>query len=294
MFENCVAIMPLGWPDLISAVTPDAHRWVCPCGAVRLRLKPNRGHLKMRLNTVWITAVAALCTVAGMAAAEVSVSRSSDPTSLIGAQFASLLGAEHKTVVGISNAKRTAMAVGPKAVVAKPAVKLIKAKPAASAPDVTAASARAADPAKPVLIEYSATWLYTQAAPTGDAQWECLKTALYFEARGESLKGQFAVAEVILNRVDSPAYPNSVCGVVGQGSRGSCQFSYHCDGQGEAMHERGAADLAGRIARVMLDGAPRGLTSGATYFHSRAVRPSWSKKFPQTAAIGAHLFYRQP
>ena len=245
----------------------------------------------MRIHTVWISALAALLSVAAPAFAEVSVSRATDPTSLLGTQFASLLGAEHKTVVGISNAKRTAMAVGPK-VVAKPMAAVVKVKVAVA--DTTGAVARAADPAKAVLIEYSADWLYTQAAPTGDAQWECLKTALYFEARGESLKGQFAVAEVILNRVDSAAYPNSVCGVVGQGGRGSCQFSYACDGQGEAMHERGAADLAGRIARVMLDGAPRGLTSGATYFHSRAVHPSWANKFPRTASIGAHLFYRQP
>ena len=255
----------------------------------------------MRLNTVWMTAAAVLITVANVASAEVALSTASDPTSLIGTQFASLLGAEHQTVDGISNAKRTAMAVGPKLVVpklvvpapaAKPA-KVVKVKPL-SAKAAIAAAAEAEKPARAVLIEYSADWLYTQAAPTGDAQWECLKTALYFEARGESLKGQFAVAEVILNRVDSAAYPNSVCGVVGQGSRGSCQFSYHCDGQGEAMHERGAADLAGRIARVMLDGAPRGLTSGATYFHSRAVRPNWANKFPRTASIGAHLFYRQP
>ena len=293
MFENCVAFLPLGWPDPISAVTPNARRKVCPCGAARMRLKQYRGYHKMRLNTVWITAVAALCTVAGMAAADVTLSTATDPTSLIGTQFASLLGAEHQTVDGISSAKRTAMAVGPKLIVPQPIAKAAKVAKV-KAPLGKAAVAFTAGSGKPVLIEYSADWLYTQAAPTGDAQWECLKTALYFEARGESLKGQFAVAEVILNRVDSPVYPKSVCGVVGQGSRGACQFSYHCDGQGEAMHERGAADLAGRIARVMLDGAPRGLTSGATYFHSRAVRPSWSRKFPQTAAIGAHLFYRQP
>lgn len=256
----------------------------------------------MRLKTVWMTAAAVLCLHAGAAIAEVSQSRSTDPTSLIGLQFASLLGAEHKTVIGISNAERTAMAVGPKVVVPKDIVP----EPVAKAPKKTAlqgvllakaekaTSRRAADLAAPLLIEYSTAWLYTQAAPTGDAQWECLKTALYFEARGESLKGQFAVAEVILNRVDSASYPNTVCGVVNQGGGGSCQFSYNCDGQRDVMHERGAADLSGRIARVMLDGAPRGLTAGATYFHSRAVRPSWANKFPQTAAIGAHLFYRQP
>ena len=102
------------------------------------------------------------------------------------------------------------------------------------------------------------------------------------------------MAEVILNRVDSPAYPKTVCGVVGQSGGGSCQFSYNCDGNRDVMADRHAADVAGRIARVMLDGAPRGLTAGATHFHTRAVRPNWARSFPQTAAIGAHLFYRQP
>ena len=136
-------------------------------------------------------------------------------------------------------------------------------------------------------------WLMSRASPTGDDQWQCLTEALYFEARGESLEGQIAVAEVILNRVDSPLYPRTVCGVVKQRGGGGCQFSYVCDGK-HKMREKGAADLAGRIARAMLDGAPRILTSGATHFHTRGVKPSWSKRFSRTAAIGAHLFYRQP
>jgi spore germination cell wall hydrolase CwlJ-like protein len=136
-------------------------------------------------------------------------------------------------------------------------------------------------------------WLMSRPEPTGDEQWECLTEAVYFEARGESLDGQIAVAEVILNRVDSPLYPRTVCGVVKQRGGGGCQFSYVCNGRTK-MREQGAADLAGRIARAMLDGAPRVLTAGATHFHTRAVRPSWSKRFPKTAAIGAHLFYRQP
>ena len=136
-------------------------------------------------------------------------------------------------------------------------------------------------------------WLMSRPAPEGDAEWQCLTEALYFEARGESLEGQIAVAEVILNRVDSPLYPRTVCGVVKQRGGGGCQFSYVCNGRTK-MREKGAADLAGRIARAMLDGAPRILTDGATHFHTRAVRPSWSKRFPKTAAIGAHLFYRHP
>jgi spore germination cell wall hydrolase CwlJ-like protein len=60
------------------------------------------------------------------------------------------------------------------------------------------------------------------------------------------------------------------------------------------MREKGAADLAARIARAMLDGAPRMLTEGATSFHTRSVRPGWSRRYIQTASIGAHLFYRKP
>lgn len=137
-------------------------------------------------------------------------------------------------------------------------------------------------------------WLMAQSEPTGDEQWQCLKEAIYFEARGESLLGQIAVAEVILNRVDSPLYPGSVCGVVKQRGGGGCQFSYVCDGYADKMREKDAADLAGRIARAMLDGATRVLTDGATHFHTRSVRPSWARSFPKTAAIGAHLFYRHP
>lgn len=137
-------------------------------------------------------------------------------------------------------------------------------------------------------------WLMSQPVPEGDAEWQCLTEALYFESRGESLDGQIAVAEVILNRVDSPLYPRSICGVVKQRGGGGCQFSYVCDGRADRMREKTAADLAGRIARAMIDGAPRLLTDGATHFHTRAVRPGWSKRFPQTASIGAHVFYRHP
>ena len=136
-------------------------------------------------------------------------------------------------------------------------------------------------------------WLMAQPEPTGDEQWQCLKQAIYFEARGESLEGQIAVAEVILNRADSPLYPRTVCGVVKQRGGGGCQFSYVCRGTTK-MREKSAAALAGRIARAMLDGAPRVLTDGATHFHTKGVKPSWSKRFAKTASIGSHLFYRQP
>ena len=145
-------------------------------------------------------------------------------------------------------------------------------------------------------VTYSRDWIDAQAAVKGGKQWRCLAEALYFEARGESVKGQFAVAEVILNRVDSAAYPDTVCAVINQGTgrKYACQFTYTCDGHKEVIAEPRAFERVGKVAHLMLNGAPRGLTEGATHYHTRAVRPSWSRKFPRTASIGVHHFYRQP
>jgi len=148
-------------------------------------------------------------------------------------------------------------------------------------------------PASALTDGLTEDWLMAQPEPQGDSAWQCLTEAIYFEARGESLDGQIAVAEVILNRVDSPLYPRTVCGVVRQRGSGGCQFSYVCDGRTDRMREKGSAELAGRIARAMMDGAPRVLTDGATHFHTRSVRPSWSRRYAHTATIGAHVFYRK-
>ncbi|ANT62087.1 hydrolase [Salipiger sp. CCB-MM3] len=141
---------------------------------------------------------------------------------------------------------------------------------------------------------YDKSWLATQPQATGGAQFQCLAEALYFEARGESLQGQFAVAEVIMNRVDSPRFPGSICGVVNQGTGRlhACQFSYTCDGRPEHVSEQAAWDRVAKVAKAVMTGAPRVLTKGATFYHTRAVRPSWARKFTKTASIGAHYFYR--
>lgn len=146
-------------------------------------------------------------------------------------------------------------------------------------------------------IQYSRAWIDSQpAVKNRDADWQCLSEALYFEARGENAKGQFAVAEVILNRVDHDYYPSSLCGVIkqGTGKKYQCQFTFTCDGASEEIHEREAYERVGKVARLMIDGAPRELTSGATHYHTKAVSPNWSRKFKRTATIGVHHFYRQP
>jgi spore germination cell wall hydrolase CwlJ-like protein len=125
------------------------------------------------------------------------------------------------------------------------------------------------------------------------ADWRCLAEAVYFEARGENLAGQLAVAEVILNRVDSTLYPDSVCRVVKQGAdRKGCQFSYMCDGLKEHVANLRVFDRIGKVAWLMLAGKPRTLTDEALYFHATSVRPNWSRSFVRTAKIGRHVFYR--
>lgn len=147
-----------------------------------------------------------------------------------------------------------------------------------------------------VTPNYTREWLAKQAPAKGAEAWTCLSEALYFEARGETVKGQFAVAEVIMNRVDNRRYPNSVCGVINQGTgkRYQCQFTYTCDGHAEKVREKAAFNRVAKIARIMLNGANRPLTKGATHYHTKAVSPRWARKFPRTATIGVHHFYRQP
>jgi len=145
-------------------------------------------------------------------------------------------------------------------------------------------------------FEYTNAFLASLPNPTGDAQWQCLAEALYFEARGETVEGIFAVGEVILNRVDSAAYPNSLCGVINQGTgrKFQCQFTYTCDGRAEVINEPAAYQKVGKVARLLIDGHERELTDGATHYHTKAVNPSWARRFPRTATIGFHYFYRQP
>lgn len=159
-----------------------------------------------------------------------------------------------------------------------------------------AAELAALSPGKPVKLRpLDAGYLDGLPRATGDAQWQCLATAIYFESRGEPIPGQIAVAEVILNRVDSRAYPNSVCAVTNQGvgSGRSCQFSYACDGRPDAMTSRVPRERSEKLAALMLRGHARSVTDGATHFHARYVRPDWSRRMSRTAEIGQHLFYRQ-
>ncbi|MDP9414705.1 MAG: cell wall hydrolase, partial [Pseudomonadota bacterium] len=122
----------------------------------------------------------------------------------------------------------------------------------------------------------------------------CLTSAIYYEAATEPLDGQRAVAQVVLNRVRHPAYPNSVCGVVYQGSERvtGCQFTFTCDG---SLARRPLAPIwnrARQIAEAALAGAVYKPVGWATHYHTNWVVPYWSSSLVKAALVGTHIFYR--
>jgi hypothetical protein len=125
---------------------------------------------------------------------------------------------------------------------------------------------------------------------------QCLAEAVYYEARSQSDDGQRAVAQVVLNRVRHPAYPNSVCGVVYQGSERvtGCQFSFTCDGSTGRGIEPYAWERARSIAAAALRGGVYRPVGLATNYHTTAIRPYWAPSLVQQTVIGAHIFYRRP
>lgn len=127
----------------------------------------------------------------------------------------------------------------------------------------------------------------------------CLLTAVYYEARSEPLEGQVAVAQVIMTRVESDDYPDTVCEVVQEGGdsrRHRCQFSYYCDGKDEVMRDMRAKDRATRVAESVLYGGVRDADlMGVTHYHADYANPYWRRKdnMIPIASVGRHFFYME-
>lgn len=151
-------------------------------------------------------------------------------------------------------------------------------------------STRAAISAAPPFLGLSATRTSDDASRALD----CLTAAIYYEARSQSDDGQRAVAQVVLNRVRDRAFPNSVCGVVYQGSTRAtgCQFSFTCDGSMAYRRNERAWDHARTIAGQALTGAVYAPVGSATFYHANYVSPWWASSMDKIATVGAHIFYR--
>lgn len=226
----------------------------------------------MSMLKCWARGAVALFVLAQAVHADTTVSQSNDHAAEMGADLVSLFGREAAGLDAVEVGRMTAIVTPP------------------VAPQKVASNA-AGDPAS---MTFDASWINAIPQIAQNAESDCLARAVYFEARGEPIKGQAAVAEVVLNRVDSGRFPRTICGVVNQGGSGGCQFSFTCDGRKDTVRDRTAWYVAEKIAAAFIAGAPRELTQGATYFHTPAVRPAWSRRFDMTAHIGSHYFYRQP
>lgn len=124
---------------------------------------------------------------------------------------------------------------------------------------------------------------------------QCLASGIYFEARGESARGQAAVAQVILNRVRNPAYPGTICGVVYQNEdwRNRCQFSFACDNIRDRIRSQHHWKMAREVAMAVTAGKIWLKEVGSsTHYHAVYVRPRWAKTMKKLGRIGLHVFYR--
>ncbi|MBB3764244.1 cell wall hydrolase [Sphingomicrobium lutaoense] len=121
-----------------------------------------------------------------------------------------------------------------------------------------------------------------------DEEGRCLANAVYFEARGESLEGQLAVADVVLNRAASNKYPSSWCDVVKQ----RAQFSFVQNRRFPRITENKAWETAKAVARIAMDDAHEIVPSDVLWYHADYVAPSWGKRLSKVAKVGVHIFYR--
>ena len=157
--------------------------------------------------------------------------------------------------------------------------------------------------------------LYTE---TNRPELYCLALNIYHEAKSESLAGQFAVADVVLNRVNDVRYPDTICGVVLEAKmreswktkqhkdlpdderiyypvRNMCQFSWYCDGKSDKAKDSDAWRRAQVIAYMLhINRKYRGITEGATHYHATYVSPKWAPELDLVGRIGTHIFYRWP
>jgi spore germination cell wall hydrolase CwlJ-like protein len=150
--------------------------------------------------------------------------------------------------------------------------------PVPKAETITTSEVQAVDPAGKAPMDEAIT---------------CLARSIYWEAKGGESADMEAVASVVMNRLGHEGFPDTVCGVVKQGSeKKSCQFSWWCDGRSDQAQEESQYVIAKEIARKALNKQLNDRTHGAMYFHDRHVKPDWAKEYIKTTETRKFLFYK--
>ena len=136
----------------------------------------------------------------------------------------------------------------------------------------------------------------------------CMALNIYHESRSENLAGKFAVADVVVNRLNDRRYPNTICGVIYDAElkpswkdptkevpvRNRCQFSWYCDGKPDEPTEQDAWNESILVAhQLIFEGRMEGITEGATHYHTTYVEPYWATSLDLVGHIGTHIFYRE-
>ena len=136
----------------------------------------------------------------------------------------------------------------------------------------------------------------------------CMALNIYHESRSENLAGKFAVADVVMNRVNDRRYPNNICTVIYEAemkpswrdpevlvpARNRCQFSWYCDGKSDEPTETDAWNESILVAHQSIyEGRMQGLTEGATHYHTVYIEPYWASSLDLIGHIGSHIFYRE-
>lgn len=132
----------------------------------------------------------------------------------------------------------------------------------------------------------------------------CLATNIYFESRNQPLVGMIAVAQVVMNRVESDKFPDTICEVVYQSKMemndkgkwkpilNKCQFSWFCDGKPDLIVDRSSWSKSRKLAKQIYESQMIDITEGSLYYHNHKVNPKWSKYMTKTVTINHHTFYR--
>ena len=131
----------------------------------------------------------------------------------------------------------------------------------------------------------------------------CMAFNIYHEANNQSMLGQIAVGQVVMNRVESTSFPNTVCEVVKQGQTykngkmvlHKCQFSWYCDGKKDDVNKRSKAwSRALDYASIVISGRVEiDLTQGSLWYHAYYVKPSWARQKERVTRIDSHIFYKK-